>query len=1237
MLRWWNLRLSYLIANLVLLGAASTYAQDVTPWQQGNQHRFRLLSVDESPGIQTGFQLMPHLNTGISFTNQLPVARHMTNQMLLNGSGVAAADVDGDGQCDLYFNSIDGPNKLFRNLGDWKFEDIAVNAGVECLEFDATACVLADLNGDALPELLVNTMYQGLRLFRNLGNQKFEEITQEAGMKPALGGMTVAIGDFDVDGLPDIYVSRYRAAALMDVPNAYVNMKTIGGKRVVTQFNGRPTTEPDLQHRFYVDARGGVGEYGEPDSLYRNRGNLRFQEVSWTGGVFQDEQGNALSEIPRDWGLAAMFRDLNQDGYPDLYVCNDFDTPDRIWINTRKGGFQALPADAIRQTSWFAMGIDVADVDRDGDDDILVLDMLARSHSTRMNQLGDVKPVMDLIRQAGHRPQYMKTTLQMNRGDTTFAEVGQWAGLAASDWAWGTAFLDVDLDGFEDVLITNGHERDGRDIDVANQLKSLRRARKLSDKEIFQNRLKFPRFNTPNIAYRNLGDGTFKQISSEWGFNFNGVSHGIALADLDKDGDLDVVVNNLNDPASVYQNLAQAPRVAVQLKGLKGNSQGVGARVELETGDLLQSQEIIAGGKYLSSDQSLRTFALKGNVGSDAKLRVVWPGGGVTEIDEVKASRLYEIQQAPSVINPKPIDKPKSDPKLFSKHNIQLEPGHRDPMFDDWARQPLMDASLAHEGPAVGWVDLNDDGWEDLVLSSARGGKPGVWLNQQGKAFEPYDKAPFHLPVSRDQIGLTAWKDSLKGVRLLMASSNYEDGLDLGSPVREYRFKDKKTVDEFSGRQGSVGVLSLGDVDRDGDLDLFVGTRVFPGRYPEPPSSFLFLNVNGQFKLDEGLSKLFENLGMVRSASWVDIDRDGFPELFVSLEWGAIRCFKNRNGQLKDQTTALGLSDHLGWWSGLAFGDFDENGTIDFVAGNMGLNGPHHQHSHHPVRLYYGDVDGNQVTDIVRSHYEEEVGAYAPDLQLGALSRGIPVLPDHYKSHRAFGEQSVSQVFEKLGASPSYLEVNWSQTTLFLNHGGRFSAVPLPREAQWSAVSSVVSGDFDGDGHLDVFLAQNHFQFEPMTPRMDAGYGLLCLGDGKGQFKRMPHFQSGIKLLGEQRGAACADWNHDGRLDLIVGQNNGKAHLYSNQSAEPGVMVRLKGRDENPWAIGAQIRLIGEEEMRGPWQVIQTGAGYGSQHGMLQVLGSLRGGNRIEVFWPNGGTSVHTINRDLNIQLLSAK
>ena len=1237
--RFWSPLLSLLVALFWGLPDWDTYAQDSTTWKQGPHHRFRLLSVEGITDVASGFQVMPPTQIGLTFTNLLPVARHMTNQMLLNGSGVAAGDVDGDGRCDLYFNSLDGPNKLFRNLGDWKFQDITANAGVGCEGFDATACTLADLNGDSLPELLVNTMYRGLRLFRNLGNGRFEEMTLQAGLQPALGGMTVTVGDFDLDGLPDIYVTRYRAAALMDVPNAYVNMKTEGGRRIISQFNGRPTTDPDLQHRFYVDARGGVGEYGEPDSLYRNLGDLRFEEVDWTGGVFMDEHGETLCEIPRDWGLAAMFRDLNHDGFPDLYVCNDFDTPDRIWINTGRGKFRALPSDAIRQTSWFAMGIDISDVDRDGDDDILVLDMMARSHETRMNQLGDVKPVMELIRQASHRPQYMKTTLQMNRGDTTFAEVGQWAGLAASDWAWGAAFLDVDLDGYEDLLVTNGHERDGRDIDVAAELKALRRARKLSDKEIFQNRLKFPRFNTPNIAYRNSGDGTFKQVSEEWGFDHDGVSHGIALADLDGDGDLDVAVNHLNEQASVYQNLTSAPRIAVRLKSDQGNSQGIGARIKFERGGFKQSQEIIAGGKYLSSDQPMRTFAwLDGGSKETTRLLVTWPGGQETVVDHIQANHLYIIQQPGSQshsLNKKPSSTMKS---LFSDQSDLLNHEHQDLLFDDWARQPLMDASLAHEGPGVAWVDLNEDGWEDLVIGSARGGRPGIFLNQGGRNFSRHEEAPFHLPVSRDQVGIVGWKDSDDEVRLLMTSSNYEDGLDLGSPVREYKFQGKQTKDSFPGMKGTVEILALGDVDRDGDLDLFVGTRVLPGKYPVSPSSYVFLNEEGKFIKDEERSKPFQNIGMVRSASWVDDDRDGFPELVVSLEWGPVRYFKNQSGFLVDQTTTRGLDDKVGWWSGLAFGDFDQNGSIDFIAGNIGANnGMFQSGTEQAVRVYYGDLDGNQVMDLVRVHHEKEVGGFAPDLQLGVLARGIPMLTRHYTSHRQFGRESISDVFKKLSVDPPFLEANWPHTTLFLNLNGRFKAIPLPREAQWSPVFGVVAGDFDGDGHLDVFLAQNSFQVESMTPRMDAGFGLLCRGDGKGGFESVPHFDSGIKMLGEQRGAATSDWNQDGRLDLVIGQNNGTSRLFTNQSAVPGKSIRLQGSVENPWAIGAQIRLLGRDGNHGPWQVLQAGAGYASQDGVLQVLGTVEGADRLEVFWPDGTTMTYDLLERSRVQTIRRK
>jgi enediyne biosynthesis protein E4 len=1215
--------------SLVLLLVDTALAQAEPMWESIGRHRSRLLSVTTLGNQRPGFIAMAPLQTGIECTNLLSVARHMTNQTLLNGSGVAAGDVDGDGLCDLYFNALDAPNRLFRNLGKWQFEDITRKAGVGCPDMDATACVLADLDGDTRVDLLVNTMYRGLRLFQNQGQGVFRERTMEAGMESALGGMTVTLGDYDLDGLPDIYVTRYRAAALMDFPNAYVNMKTVNGKRFISHFNGRSTTEPNLRNRFYVDTRGGVGEYGEPDTLYRNLGNFTFRAVDWQDGAFQDAEGRPLTDLPRDWGLAAMFRDLNHDGYPDLYVCNDFDTPDRIWINTREGGFRALPVEAIRQTSWFSMGMDVADVDRDGDDDILVLDMLARSHATRMNQLGDVKPVMELIHRASHRPQYMKTTLQMNRGDTTFAEVGQWAGLAASDWAWGVAFLDVDLDGFEDVLITNGHERDGRNIDIADQLKAMRRAKKLSDLEIFQNRLRFPRFNTPNMAMRNRGDGSFEQAGEAWGFAHDGVSHGISLADLDGDGDLDVAVNHLNEPATVYQNQATASRVSVQVRGSGGNTAGLGVRIALESAALIQSQEIIAGGKYLSSDQPMRTFAWPYPEDTNARLIVTWPGGRRETIEGIRPNRFYELHAPEGLPMPVSQDGDISPKTLFRDDSALLGHLHQDPDFDDWARQPLMEASLAHEGPALAWLDLNLDGWEDLVLTSGRGGKIQALLNREGNAFESVKLPPFHLPVSRDQVSLVAWLGRSGEVRLLAGSSNYEDGLKLGSPIREYRFKSGKTFDGFAGQAAATGPLALGDVDRDGDLDLFWGARVLPGQYPVAPSSLIFTNEDGTFVLDAERSEVFKELGMIRDAVWFDDDRDGYPELVMSRDWDSLVYFKNRDGYLVDQSVERGLSDLKGWWSGLAFGDFDNDGNLDFIAGNRGLNGPHAESIAHPVRLYQGDFDANSVRDLLYAHHEPAFMGDVPNLQLGILAQGIPMLAQRFKSHRGFGGQTVSQILESLNARAEVLEVNWPQTTLFLNRETHFEPRVLPREAQWAPVFGVVAGDFDGDGHLDVFLAQNHFQVQAMIPRMDAGLGLVCLGDGAGNLVPMPARFSGVRIRGEQRGAVAADWNRDGQLDIAVGQHSDASVLLTNQSAARGIRVQLTGDPLNLWAIGARCRLAEPGGRHGPWQLVHA-----SRHGSLQVLGRWEGMQHLEVCWPDGTTSIHPIQDPEGIQFV---
>ena len=1190
--------------------------------------RSTLLSIDRSMSPKAGFRLMDPMKTGVVFTNLLATERHMTNQMLLNGSGVCAGDVDRDGLVDLYFTSLDGPNRLYRNRGQWRFEDITLAAGLDCPESDSTACAFADLDGDADLDLLVHTMYRGLRVFQNNGELNFTEKTQTAGMVAAKGGMSLAVADYDLDGDLDIYVTRYRSEAMMDEVQATVRIKTVGSERSVSHFNNRPTTDPDLRNRFYIDQRGGIGEYGEVDTLYRNLGGFAFEAVDWTDGTFLDDQAQPLSTPPRDWGLAVQFHDLNHDGWPDLYVCNDFDTPDRIWINTGKGSFQAMAPQTLRQTSWFSMGMDVADVNRDGEDDILVLDMLARDHATRMNQLGDVKPVLELIQRPSFVPQYMKTTLQMNRGNLSFAEVGQWAGVSASDWAWGVCFLDVDLDGFEDVLISNGHERNGRDIDVSNQLKAFRKSGDRSKQEILQKRMEFPRYATANIALRNRGDGSFEDVSKPWGFDVEGVSHGMCLADLDQDGDLDVIINNLNTSAFVFQNQSQAPRYNFRIVSNRSVPSGIGTRITLLHESGQQSKQIKGGGRYLSGDDPMLAFAAIQGSQSPTRAEITWPGGSISVIENLQADHLYTLQAPETAHQSSDIEPVKPTPlleALFENDSDLLPHLHEDPAFNDWARQPLIPRSLANEGPAVAWLDLNEDGWEDLVLSGGRGTRLGIFLNQSGQALERYQKAPYQLPVSRDQVSLVGWKEVGQPAWVLSGSSNYEDGLPLGSPVREYGIDQPRPLDRFGPQPHTTGPMALGDVDGDGTLELFVGAKILPGQYPLAGSSTIYRRDQGRWVANKSLSEPLQDLGMIRAALWLDVDQDGFPELILSREWDSPLLFKNQQGRLVDQTQIMGLADAKGCWSGLASGDFDEDGRIDWIAGNWGLNGPHAEHLHHPLVLYHGLLNQDPVRDVLQAHWEPSMEVMVPNEQLGTLSRGIPELITLFPSYRDFGELSIQSVIEKWKTAMEVKTVSDARTTLFLNKGTHFEKSPLPVEAQWAPVFGVVSGDFNGDGHLDVFLAQNDFHGHPQAPRMDAGLGLLCLGDGAGQWKVLSPSESGLRILGEQRGAATADWNQDGRLDLVVGQNNGQTMLLTNRQAAQGHRIRFKGSSSDEWGIGVQWRLVGDSGRTGPWQAIHAGSSYGSQNGSLQVAPRLPGMNRLEVLWPGGARSQHSL------------
>ncbi|HEY6225764.1 MAG TPA: CRTAC1 family protein, partial [Verrucomicrobiae bacterium] len=602
-----------------------------------DEHGYRWANLSPASQGKTGFTALGPEQTGITFTNTLDTRLGEANRVLFNGSGVAVGDYDGDGLPDIYFCSLNGKNALYRNLGNWKFQDVTKESGIVCTNQFCRGAVFADINGDRKLDLLVATTGEGVLVFLNQGNGVFANFTQIAGTRSSYGSVTLALADVDGNGTLDLYVANNRTDDIRD--RGQVNLQMV---------NGKLSIPPALTNRLTL-INGKLFEYGQPDQLYLNDGTGHFTPVSWTNGSFLDEDGKPLTAPPMDWGLAAAFRDLNGDGAPDLYVCNDYWSPDRIWINDGAGKFRAIARLAIRHTSASSMGVDFADVTRSGRLDFFVVDMLSRDPRLRNRQMLAQTPVEMPIGAIDNRPQIMRNTLSLNRGDGTFAEVAEYAGLAGSEWSWSPVFIDVDLDGYEDLLITSGHVKDVQDFDAAAQIEARERqsAQSKRTREDFiqakiENARFYPRLETPIVAFRNLGNLHFEEVTTNWGTATPGVHHAIAMADFDGDGDLDFVVNNLGSAATIYRNDTPAARVMVKLKGAPPNTQAIGALVTLTGGAVpSQMQEIASGGHYMSGSDPCLVFA-PNHSAEPMQIKVRWRSGKTTQLSDVRANRCYD-------------------------------------------------------------------------------------------------------------------------------------------------------------------------------------------------------------------------------------------------------------------------------------------------------------------------------------------------------------------------------------------------------------------------------------------------------------------------------------------------------------------------------------------------------------------------------------------------------------------
>lgn len=1060
--------------------------------------------------------------SGIGFSNPLDES-HAMARLYFSGfacGGVVMADFNGDTRPDLFFTGGAGESGLFlQNENPLQFTDVTARAGVGGGRAWSSGAVAIDIDADGDQDLLVCNYDAAPHLFINDGAAHFTDHAAECGLTVADAFIMPTVIDYDRDGDVDIFLVAYQLDRAGGRPAEPPVERGPDGKLLVKEEFAR-------YYRLKPKPGGGISmdDSGRPDLLLRNdsdgSGLPRFVNVTEAAGLGQS-----------GFGLSATWFDFNADGWPDLHVGNDFSDPDRLYQNRGNGTFADIAAVAFPHCAWFSMGSDVADVDGDGLDDLFCADMAFTTHYKQkvgMGQMGARQALLEMIQPL----QLMRNHLFVNTGSGPFREAGQMAGIAKSDWTWAVKFADLDLDGREDLFVANGSIRSFNHSDHTGA--GLARPG-MTKWDVWKDTPPRPE---PNLAFRNTGDLRFEEVASDWGLDDVGVSHGVASGDLDGDGDPDLVVTSIGAPAVIYRNDSDAPLVCIRLKGTAENPAGIGARVMVEAGGLVQTKTVRPANGYLTTAATDLTFGL-GGTGQVTRLQVTWPDGREQEFTGLAAGQRYTID-ARSATAPAAKNTPRP---LFSPPQVLAGAEHREPPYDDFAKQPLLPHKLSQLGPASAWGDIDGDGDEDFFLGGASTHPGRLLRNDGGGRFSPASSAAFEAATASEDAAAAFFDADGDGdTDLYVASGSYENAP--GAP----ELRDRLYLNDGAGNFAVAAAGALpdvhdvgscvrpSDVDGDGDLDLFVGSRVTPGQYPLSTASRLLVNNGGVFT--ESVLELPE-LGMVTDAVWVDVDSDGRDDLLITAEWGPVKLLKNTASGLVDGTAEAGLGKRTGWWTRAAAHDIDSDGDSDLLVGNFGLNTKYHASADHPALLYYGDLSGDGEPRLIEAEFEGDV--LFPVRGKSCSTAAMPGLAGKFSTFHAFAGSALDEIY-----APSHIEsaqrfeCNTLESGILINDGnGAFTFRALPRAVQLAPVQGFAIGDFDGDGVSDLAVAQNFYSPQFETGPYAGGTGVLLKGDGAGEFIPMPPRESGVLLRGDPRGLHAIDVDGNGALDLVCPLNNG--------------------------------------------------------------------------------------------------